>query len=101
MDNISKQFLKENQGPLEPKQTQMIIPGQQATLMLDMSPVNNNIHHHVNLHFYDHHLETRFRKQTDISTQYQKNIQWRAFERAFRKAPEREKLAVFNLIHGK
>lgn len=94
-------FIKTHQGDLEPQQSQIVIPGQQATLIKGQTTVSNNIHHHVNLHFFGHELEKRFRDKTDIPIQYQQQIPWRAFERAFRKAPEQDKISTFNLIHDK
>ena len=67
MDEISKDFLKTHKGPLEPTQIQQLLPGQQATLVIHKTPINNNIHHHVNLHFFGHNLEARFREKTGIS----------------------------------
>ena len=101
MDDLSRTFLKTSRDDLEPGQTQLLIPGQEATLVLGTTTVSNNIHHHVNIHFFGHELEKRFRDKTGISKTYQEQIPWRAFERAFRKANEKDKISIFSLIHDK
>ena len=94
MDELSRTFLK-------PTQSQRTLPGQQASLILGGTIVHNNIHHHINLHFFGHDLENRFRQKTYLSIEDQRIIQWRAFERAFRKAPTQDCPGIFNLIHEK
>ena len=101
MDAKSKTFLCTHQGPLEPTQHQMNIPGQRATLKVGDKNANNNIHHHVRLHYYEHKLEQCFRHHTSIPENLQKLIQWWAFEWTFRKAPAKDRVSIFKLIHEK
>ena len=101
MDEISREFLKEHKGALEPSPTQLPLPGNKATLVLGSTNVQNNIHHHVNLYFFGHDLEQRLCDKTGLGQKFQSVIQWRAFERAIRGTPEKDKLSTFNVIHDK
>ena len=64
----------------------MNIPGQRATLKIGGKNVNDNIHHHVRLHYYGQKLEKHFRHHTSIPVQ---------------KAPEKDRVSIFKLIHDK
>ena len=101
MDDISRQFLQEHKGVLEPSLTQLPLPGQKATIIIGTTNVHNNIHHHINLHFFGHDLEHRFFDKNGITPQFQAVIQWKALEGAMRGTPEQDKLGVFNVINGK
>ena len=39
--------------------------------------------------------------QTDIPQEFQQIIEWKSFERAYRKTSDQDKLNIFNIIHSK
>ena len=98
MDEMSKIFLKSYQESLHPTSHQLPLPGQKASIWIGNTPISNNIQHHVSLHFFGHQLEQRFLQQTDIPQEFQQIIQWKAFERAYRKTSDQDKLNTFNII---
>ena len=52
MDELADTFLITNKHKLEPIPTQHPIPGQRATLFLSAQPITNDMHQHINLHYY-------------------------------------------------
>ena len=101
MDEISKSFLQDDQGRIEPRETQMPLPSQKAHLHLGSMLIHNNIHHHINLHFYGPKLEKRFLHKFEIDQKFHQQIQWMALERAYRNKAKQEKISVFNLLQNK
>ena len=101
MDDLSHTFLNDDQDKLESKETQLALPPQKANLHLGSTHVHNNIHHHVNLHFFGAKLEQHFLQKFDIYPKHHKQIQWMTLERAYRSTAKQDKLSVFNLLHNK
>ena len=60
LSDLSRTFLNDDQGKLEPKETQLALPSQKANLHLGSTLVHSNIHRHVNIHFFEPKLEQRF-----------------------------------------
>ena len=101
VDEASKEFLKTDQGPFEPRPTQQRLPCLRAYLSVNDEPIYNNIDYHVKLNYFGARLEERFMMKTALSRDSICKIHWLAIERAFRKLPLQEKLATFNLLHNK
>ena len=55
----------------------------------------------MNLNFFGHSLENRFSIKNKIPDEFATIFQWKAFERAYRKTHERDKISRFKLIHAK
>ena len=101
MDELAGKFLAEDQHQLEPSSHQLGIPGQAVSLFINHQPINNNMHHHINLYYFGPKLESRFRSKNTIPPKFHSVFHWKAMERAFRATSERDKLSRFNLIHKK
>ena len=101
MRQLSETFLKSDQDKLESGQVQQLIPGQKLMLILDQSPVQNNVHHDVNSQLFSHDLEHRFQSKTEIPVSFPKVAQWKVFERVYSGTSKHDKLNRFNLIHSK
>jgi len=57
MDKESKNFLKCDQGPLAPTYKATPLPVQKSYLKINDAVIQNNMDHHVQLHFFGHKLE--------------------------------------------
>ena len=97
MDEISKSFLQDDQERIEPKETQLPLPSQKVHLHLGSTLIHNNIHHHVNLHFYGPKLEKRFLHKFEIDKKFHQQIQWQALERAYRNTAKQDKISRLRL----
>ena len=101
VDHASKSFLKSHQGKLEPSYIAQPLPNQKSYLSINSSVIQNNMDHHVRLHFFGHRLEHRLIHKNILTTTNIANIHWRAIDRAFKKLPLDRKTATFNMIHKK
>ena len=67
MDEVSKNFLKIDQGPLDQSYKVNHLPVQKSYLKINDAVIQNNMDHHVQLHFFGHKLEHRFCKKRQLS----------------------------------
>ena len=101
MDSNSKEFLKNHQGKLEPKNEAATLPSQKSYLCVQDTLIQNNIEHHIRLHFFGPKLENRFREKHKLSKQAMETIHWAAIDRAYKKLPLQDKIATYKLLHKK
>lgn len=101
MDKKSKKFLNRHQGKLEPKYEAAPLPSQKAFLRVQGTLIQNNIEQHVRLHFFGPKLEKRFMIKHRLSQTMMETIHWSALDRAYKKLSLQDKIATYNLLHGK
>ena len=101
MDTAAKKVLTDDNGTLNPTTKAKSMPVMRSRLEIQGSTINNNLDHHVKLHFFGPKIETRFVNKALFQANDLPKINWVAIERAFRKQPLKEKSAIFQLIHKK
>ena len=101
VDSQSKLYLKKHQGKMEPHHSTPSLPAMKSFLSINNSIIQNNLEHHVRMNYFRPKLETRFIAKSNLPHHAIQHIHWLAIERAFRELPLQEKLATFNLLHGK
>ena len=101
MDNRSRKFLQTHQIKLKLQQIPLPPPTQQAYLTLLSTLVSNNINHHASLHFFASKMESRMQHVSRLNKSDRDQINWRAFEWAYKRLSVVARLPIFKLIHNK
>ena len=63
--------------------------------------IQNNFDRYIQLHFFGPKLEKRFQQKSNMSLEMMETIHRTAIDRAYKKVPLQNKIAIFNSVHQK
>ena len=101
MDHEAKQFLKSNQGRLNPTRITPFYPSSKVALQIHDTVIASNIEDHIKLHKHGPPMEQRLVLKQILQHQHLSWIQWKGLERAMNRLKTIHKIPATKIIYEK